>query len=250
MKHCQFKVDTVKVESNAVTRMQSGKVLKPRNREDAEYAAVLPLTEAGQSQAKRRVNWKTESIPQSGGQKDQEIYREFSFENVFDQQFQNTEEMRVENEDVSPANKMENAELMDIHNLAKEPYTHSKATIAESTNLVNTSKSLTSNPGILDVLRTGEPLLNFPKCLTEFYDKDSLFRAIKEDSGNYRNFSMTNGLIYLSENSGMKLCIPDTKIGKRKLREIIITQAHSLLAHLEQRKLWIIFERHSGGHSQ
>lgn len=38
------------------------------------------------------------------------------------------------------------------------------------------------------------------------------------------------------------LCIPDIKIGNRRAREIIISQAHSILAHLGSRKAIIYLQ--------
>ncbi len=48
----------------------------------------------------------------------------------------------------------------------------------------------------------------------------------------FKNFSIENGLIYLKENGITRLCIPNIIVQGRNAREIVITEAHSLLAHL------------------
>jgi transposase InsO family protein len=72
------------------------------------------------------------------------------------------------------------------------------------------------------------------------YDRDPFFKLIMEFPNQYRNFKYECGLLYLKESSsGVKLCVPDILIGGRRIREILITHAHNILAHLGARKTLI-----------
>ena len=51
-----------------------------------------------------------------------------------------------------------------------------------------------------------------------------------------RYFEVENGWIYLKEHNKRLLCIPDVWVGQRKARELAISEAHSLLAHLGSSK--------------
>ncbi|KAG2335789.1 hypothetical protein BDR05DRAFT_846632, partial [Suillus weaverae] len=64
------------------------------------------------------------------------------------------------------------------------------------------------------------------------YSKDAMFRKILESPKDYRNFESKDGLINIKLKDRTALCIPDVKVGERHLIEVLIDQAHSLLAHL------------------
>ena len=68
------------------------------------------------------------------------------------------------------------------------------------------------------------------------YENDPFFRVILEKPGDFRNFETENGLIYLKNNDRRVLCIPKILIQGRSAREIIISEAHSMLAHLGANK--------------
>ena len=63
--------------------------------------------------------------------------------------------------------------------------------------------------------------------------KDPAFRKVIENPKAHKNFILSDGLLYLRENGRELLCIPEhVVIDGRSLREIIISEAHSVLAHL------------------
>lgn len=64
------------------------------------------------------------------------------------------------------------------------------------------------------------------------YSRDPFFRRILDSPTEYRNFQVDEGLIHLCLKDKTLLCVPDVKIRERTVREIVISQAHSLLAHL------------------
>jgi len=64
------------------------------------------------------------------------------------------------------------------------------------------------------------------------YNLDPTFQAILQKPGDFRNFEVLDQLIYLKEAEKKVLCIPKVLIQGRSAREIVISEAHSLLAHL------------------
>ena len=68
------------------------------------------------------------------------------------------------------------------------------------------------------------------------YEEDKFFHNILKQSSEFKNFLVQDGYVYLRDNDRNILCIPDIQIGSRRIREIIISYAHSILAHLGPRK--------------
>ena len=64
------------------------------------------------------------------------------------------------------------------------------------------------------------------------YQEDPIFKSILEKPRDFRDFNIKNSLIYLKLNRKDLLCIPKMIINGRNLYKIIISQAHSILAHL------------------
>ena len=64
------------------------------------------------------------------------------------------------------------------------------------------------------------------------FAEDQLFKKVLDDPKAFRNFTVKDGLIYLKEQEKELLCIPKVMISERSAREIIISEAHSMLAHL------------------
>jgi hypothetical protein len=65
------------------------------------------------------------------------------------------------------------------------------------------------------------------------YGQDPAFRAILDRPADFRNFEVEEHLVYLIKGPGKKvLCIPKILIQGRSARELVISEAHSMLAHL------------------
>ena len=64
------------------------------------------------------------------------------------------------------------------------------------------------------------------------YQEDPFFRVILEQSNEFQNFEIVDQLIYLKEHEKRVLCIPKILIQGRNAREVVISEAHSMLAHL------------------
>jgi hypothetical protein len=74
------------------------------------------------------------------------------------------------------------------------------------------------------------------KELKGSYQNDPTFKTIIEKPKEFRNFETKDGLIYLKLAGKKLLCIPKAMIKDRSVHEIIISEAHSTLAHLGANK--------------
>jgi transposase InsO family protein len=92
------------------------------------------------------------------------------------------------------------------------------------------------NPPLIDVVASDEVGFDFPASLKGRYAEDSFFSHILEKPRDHKNFEVKDGLIFLNGEGQMVLCIPSCTINGRNVREIIISHAHSILAHLGSQK--------------
>nr|GAT48782.1 gag-pol polyprotein [Mycena chlorophos] len=89
---------------------------------------------------------------------------------------------------------------------------------------------------LLTVVNSGWHGLDLAKFLANKYDQDLFFKHILENPKGFKNFEVQDGLIYLKETDRRVLCVPRLTHHGRNIREIIISEAHSILAHLGTRK--------------
>jgi hypothetical protein len=89
---------------------------------------------------------------------------------------------------------------------------------------------------LTEVLESGDPTLDIHSRIHGRYSDDPFFDLIVKNPRNYKNFEVSNGLVFLKDQERRLLCIPDIMVGPRRLREILISHAHSILAHLGPRK--------------
>lgn len=92
------------------------------------------------------------------------------------------------------------------------------------------------SPTLIDLIAAGAPAIEIPKAIQNKYGEDKFFKTVLEKPKDYKNFEVRDGLIFLKDSDRRILCIPDVRIGERRVREIVITHAHSILAHLGARK--------------
>jgi hypothetical protein len=69
------------------------------------------------------------------------------------------------------------------------------------------------------------------------YSDDLFFDLIIKNPRDYKNFEVSNGFVFLKDKEQCLLCTPNIMVGPRRLREILISHAHSILAHLGPRKM-------------
>jgi hypothetical protein len=89
----------------------------------------------------------------------------------------------------------------------------------------------------LDIVEEKNPDTNLLDVIRTAYERDSFLKKILEKPKDFRNFIVEDRLIYLKESEQKLLCIPEKVIvNGHTLREIIISEVHSLLAHLGSTK--------------
>ncbi len=96
--------------------------------------------------------------------------------------------------------------------------------------------TLSESPSLLTVLAEGRAGIDLRSIIRNKYSSDPLFRKILAQSKDFRNFEVEDGLIFLKMEDCKLLCIPDLVHKGHSMKEIVIDEAHSLLAHLGARK--------------
>ncbi|CAG7852966.1 Transposon Ty3-I Gag-Pol polyprotein AltName: Full=Gag3-Pol3; AltName: Full=Transposon Ty3-2 TYA-TYB polyprotein; Contains: RecName: Full=Capsid protein; Short=CA; AltName: Full=p24; Contains: RecName: Full=Spacer peptide p3; Contains: RecName: Full=Nucleocapsid protein p11; Short=NC; Contains: RecName: Full=Ty3 protease; Short=PR; AltName: Full=p16; Contains: RecName: Full=Spacer peptide J; Contains: RecName: Full=Reverse transcriptase/ribonuclease H; Short=RT; Short=RT-RH; AltName: Full=p55; Contains: Re len=92
------------------------------------------------------------------------------------------------------------------------------------------------SPSLTYLVNQAEEGISLPGGLRGRYSDDSFFAPIAENPVGYNHFMLDDGLLYHKTDGKRVLCIPDVEIEGRKVREILITHAHSILAHLGAEK--------------
>lgn len=101
-----------------------------------------------------------------------------------------------------------------------------------------------SNINLTDLVHSGDPTIDIHGSISHKYSEDPFFKEILRQPAHYKNFQVSNGLVFLKSNNKRILCIPDVFIKDRKVHEVLMSHAHSLLAHLGTRKT-VIYLRES-----
>ncbi|KAL0564728.1 hypothetical protein V5O48_017312 [Marasmius crinis-equi] len=91
-------------------------------------------------------------------------------------------------------------------------------------------------PSLETVVAQGKEGVNLRSLVKDKYDDDPVFKAVMAAPKNYCNFEVEEGLIFVRLPDRRLLCIPKLKVGSRNVQEIVINEAHSILAHLGPKK--------------
>ena len=112
----------------------------------------------------------------------------------------------------------------------------------EMRDIINVDKQLNDAHKLFrTVSNQDEP---FPNCLKGRYEEDPGFKPILDNPSNFTNFEIKEDLIFYRSEGVIRLAIPDVKINGIPVREMIIHQAHSILAHLGGHKTIIYLRDH------
>jgi len=90
---------------------------------------------------------------------------------------------------------------------------------------------------LLSVISQSEQGIDLEKELRNQYSQDLFFKHLIEKPKQFKNFVVINGLIYLQFEGRKLLCIPKVIIKGNSAQEIVISEVHSLLAHLGTYKI-------------
>ncbi|KAJ3899346.1 hypothetical protein F5879DRAFT_811067, partial [Lentinula edodes] len=95
---------------------------------------------------------------------------------------------------------------------------------------------VSTDMSLIAALAASRSKLDLEFVLRNQYKNDTMFKKIIEKPKEFRNFEIVNGLVYLKMQDRKVLCIPMVTVNGRNVRESIIDEAHSLLAHLGAKK--------------
>jgi hypothetical protein len=93
-----------------------------------------------------------------------------------------------------------------------------------------------TDPGLVKILAKTLPGLEFPAILKGQYPKDNFFGEVLKNPKHYKDFYVKDGLVYFKRGDSDLLCVPNVVLDGHNVREILIRQGHSLLAHLATKK--------------
>lgn len=136
------------------------------------------------------------------------------------------------------------SEARSSSSMVPEPSTSTVAPAAPADSNVPEPPTEDGPGPFLELLAESRDGFHIPDLVRGRYSSDSFFDAILKDPKQYKNFRVENGLVLLRESHIDRLYIPDILIGERSLREIIISHAHSLLAHLGPHKTLGVLHDH------
>lgn len=85
---------------------------------------------------------------------------------------------------------------------------------------------------LTEVLKANGEGTDLPELLRGRYGEDKFFKLVLDKPKDYRNFEVLDGLIFLHDRERRLLCIPALRTNGRSVLEMVISEAHSLLAHL------------------
>uniref|UniRef100_A0A0W0FS73 Integrase zinc-binding domain-containing protein n=1 Tax=Moniliophthora roreri TaxID=221103 RepID=A0A0W0FS73_MONRR len=91
-----------------------------------------------------------------------------------------------------------------------------------------------TSPLLVDVVSNATGGIDIRSFIKNKYTNNVFFKKILGNPKDFKNFEVTpDGLVYLKHSEYLKvLCIPRILINQRSIQEVIISEAHSILAHL------------------
>ncbi|TFK60598.1 hypothetical protein BDN72DRAFT_779200, partial [Pluteus cervinus] len=78
--------------------------------------------------------------------------------------------------------------------------------------------------------------IDLKKELKGRFSEDTFFKKILDSPKEFKNFIVEDDVVYMSGSTRPLLCVPKVQIGEKSARELVIDEAHSLLAHLGSAK--------------
>jgi len=78
--------------------------------------------------------------------------------------------------------------------------------------------------------------ISFPECIKDRYDEDGFFKPILANPEEFTNFIVRDGLVFFKSEGIETIAIPNVRVDGQNVREVLIRQGHSILAHLSDVK--------------
>jgi hypothetical protein len=86
--------------------------------------------------------------------------------------------------------------------------------------------------------------VNISHAVKGKYGSDELSKVIIDKPKEHKNFMWKDDLLYIKLENREALCIPGISVDNRRLRELLISEAHTLLAHLGPQKTLLYLRDH------
>ena len=137
-----------------------------------------------------------------------------------------------------PARRKEGGSVHLDHqyqNLEEQSDLRSERDIVHTSAQPEISPNMETSPDGASLLDIVSQSMHGVDLLTELcgkYGADPDFRGILAKPNDYRNFEVCDGLVFLKKPEHRVLCIPKVLVQGRSARELVISEAHSMLAHL------------------
>ncbi|OSC97058.1 hypothetical protein PYCCODRAFT_1377995, partial [Trametes coccinea BRFM310] len=116
-------------------------------------------------------------------------------------------------------------------------------TVGEPTTTASPAVRVTEEP-LLDYITSSSEGVHLQEEIRGRYGEDPFFGNILTNPKQFKNFDVEDGLILLRDRGRALLCIPNIIVNARSVREIVISHAHSLLAHLGPQKTASLLRDH------
>ncbi|PSR74038.1 hypothetical protein PHLCEN_2v10177, partial [Hermanssonia centrifuga] len=142
-----------------------------------------------------------------------------------------------------PRQRAEGAPV-DISDPTESPVAQTTETAEPPEEPITMQEVNSQGNSLLDLLNDQPEGVHIPDVVRERYAEDDFFGRILQDPKHYKNFHVENGLVVLQGRDGDRLCIPKILDKGRSVREILISHAHSLLAHLGTYKTFGLLREH------
>ncbi|KAL7280814.1 LOW QUALITY PROTEIN: hypothetical protein ACG7TL_005758 [Trametes sanguinea] len=107
-----------------------------------------------------------------------------------------------------------------------------------------TERSDLSKRLLVDHIAATDDGIHLESAIRGRCNEDTFFASILRQPKQYKNFEVVDGLVFLRDRGRTLLCIPNILVRGRNAREIVITHAHSLLAHLGAAKTTSLLRDH------
>ena len=78
--------------------------------------------------------------------------------------------------------------------------------------------------------------MSFPDCIRNRYSEDKFYAPILMNPEEFTNFAVWDGLIFFKSKGVETVAVPDVQVHNQNIREVLIKQGHSILAHLSDEK--------------
>ncbi len=133
----------------------------------------------------------------------------------------------IEDEAVEPVNVQDKT-----NEVTRAEAILSSSLIEQQVPLAQSPENPDLRTSFMDILANGHSKIDLAFVLWDCYAGDTLFRKILAKPKDFRNFKHHDGLIFLKLKDRELLCIPNYVHKGRSIKEVVIDEAHSLLAHL------------------